>query len=57
MKCSAKRAARTRDTRFYETGEASRYPRRETTMSAPAAEAENNKNHAGGGGVGLIPKR
>jgi hypothetical protein len=43
--------------RFYETGEASGYPRRATTPSAPAVDAEKNKNNEGGGGNRQILKR
>ncbi len=45
----AKSGPRMRYTRFWESGEASRYPRR-ATMSVPAAETKKNKNLTGGGG-------
>jgi hypothetical protein len=52
-----KQAARMPYKRFYETGEASGYPRRATTTSAPAVDAEKNKNNEGGGGNRQILKR
>jgi hypothetical protein len=55
--CSAKQAARMPYKRFYKAGKASRYPCRATTSSAPAAEAEKNKNNAGGDGNRSIRKR